>query len=96
MPFPAARVTDMVVCPAITVLVPHVGGPIAAGAPTVFIGGLMAARLGDVTTCVGPPGVIAKGSPMVLIAGQPAARMTDMAGHGGVIMGGCPNVMIGP
>jgi uncharacterized Zn-binding protein involved in type VI secretion len=96
MPFPAARVTDLVVCPAVTVLVPHVGGPIAKGAPTVLIGGLMAARLGDITTCVGPPGVIAKGSPMVLIAGQPAARMTDMAGHGGVITGGCPTVMIGP
>ena len=65
-------------------------------APTVFIGGLMAARVGDMTTCVGPPGLIAAGSPTVMIAGQPAARMTDMAGHGGVIMRGCPNVMIGP
>jgi uncharacterized Zn-binding protein involved in type VI secretion len=96
MGLPAARVTDMVVCPAVTALVPHVGGPIAAGAPTVLIGGLMAARMGDVTTCVGPPGVIAKGSPQVLIAGQPAARATDMAGHGGVISAGCPTVLIGP
>jgi uncharacterized Zn-binding protein involved in type VI secretion len=96
MPMPAARVSDPVVCPAVTGLVPHVGGPIAAGAPNVFIGGLMAARVGDVTTCVGPPGVIAMGSPTVLIGGQPAARMSDMAGHGGTIAAGCPTVLIGP
>lgn len=85
----------MTVCPAVTVLVPHVGGPIAAGAPNVMVGGLLAARVGDLTTCVGPPGVIAVGSVTVLIAGQPAARMGDMAGHGGTIVGGCPNVLIG-
>jgi uncharacterized Zn-binding protein involved in type VI secretion len=92
---PAARATDPVICPAVTVLVPHVGGPIAAGAPTVMIGGLPAARLGDVVTCVGPPGVIAKGSATVMIAGQPAARMGDVAGHGGSISAGFPMVMIG-
>jgi len=95
MGLPAARATDPVVCPAVTVLVPHVGGPIAAGAPTVLIGGLPAARIGDVTTCVGPPGVVAKGSPTVLIAGPPAARMGDIAGHGGTIAAGCPTVLIG-
>jgi uncharacterized Zn-binding protein involved in type VI secretion len=92
---PAARITDPVVCPAVTVLVPHVGGPIAAGAPTVLVGSLMAARLGDVTTCVGPPGLVASGSPVVLIGGQPAARMTDLAGHGGTITAGFPAVLIG-
>ena len=95
MSMPAARVSDMVVCPAVTVLVPHVGGPIAGGAPTVLIGGLMAARVGDMTTCVGPPGLVASGSPKVLIGGQPAARMGDVAGHGGVISAGCPTVLIG-
>jgi uncharacterized Zn-binding protein involved in type VI secretion len=77
------------------VLVPHVGGPIAAGAPTALIGGLAAARVGDVVTCVGPPGAIAKGSMTVMIAGQPAARMGDVAGHGGSISAGFPTVMIG-
>jgi uncharacterized Zn-binding protein involved in type VI secretion len=52
--------------------------------------------MGDITTCVGPPGVIAKGSPQVLICGQPAARMGDIAGHGGTIVAGCPLVLIGP
>jgi len=77
------------------VLVPHVGGPIAAGAPTALIGGMPAARMGDVVTCVGPPGVIAKGSATVLIAGQAAARMRDLASHGGSISAGWPTVMIG-
>jgi uncharacterized Zn-binding protein involved in type VI secretion len=95
MSLPAARATDPVICPAITVLVPHVGGPIAMGAPNVLIGGLMAARLGDPTVCVGPPGVIASGSPVVLIGGMPAARMTDLAGHGGMISAGFPTVLIG-
>lgn len=96
MSLPAARATDLQVCPAFTGPVPHVGGPIAAGAPTVLIGKLPAARLGDPTTCVGPPGTVTSGSPTVLIGGQPAARLTDLAGHGGVISGpGCPTVLIG-
>ena len=75
---PAARVGDMHVCPMITVLVPHVGGPILPpGYPKVLIGGLPAARMGDLATCVGPPDVIIMGCPNVLIGGQPAARMGD-------------------
>jgi uncharacterized Zn-binding protein involved in type VI secretion len=93
---PAARLTDMHVCPMVTVLVPHVGGPIAGpGAPTVLIGGLPAARVGDMCVCVGPPDVIALGSFTVLIGGQPAARMGDMTAHGGAIVLGCPTVLIG-
>jgi uncharacterized Zn-binding protein involved in type VI secretion len=79
----------------VTVLVPHVGGPILApGAPTVLIGGLPAARVGDMCVCVGPPDVIALGSFTVLIASQPAARMGDMTAHGGAIVLGCPTVLI--
>jgi len=92
---PAARIGDMHVCPMVTVLVPHVGGPIAAGAPNVLIGGIPAARVGDVAVCVGPPDMIATGSAKVLIAGMPAARIGDMTVHGGVITAGCPNVLIG-
>ena len=92
---PAARLTDMHVCPLVTVLVPHVGGPVVApGAPTVLIGGLPAARVGDMCVCVGPPDVIALGSFTVLIGGQPAARMGDMTAHGGVIVIGYPTVLI--
>jgi hypothetical protein len=46
-------------------------------------------------TCVGPPDVIAQGSPTVFINGMPAARIGDMTAHGGVIVVGSPNVMIG-
>jgi uncharacterized Zn-binding protein involved in type VI secretion len=86
----------MHLCPAFNGPVPHVGGPIASGCPTVLIGNLPAARAGDPTTCAGPPGTIAKGSATVLIGGQPAARISDTAGHGGVISPpGCPTVLIG-
>jgi uncharacterized Zn-binding protein involved in type VI secretion len=97
MPMPAARMGDVHICPMLTVLVPHVGGPVLAPcAPNVLIGGQPAARMGDMALCVGPPDVIALGSPIVLINGQMAARMMDPTVHGGVIMMGLPTVLIGP
>jgi uncharacterized Zn-binding protein involved in type VI secretion len=93
---PAARITDMHTCPLVNPgPVPHVGGPISIGCPTVLIGGLPAARVGDMCICVGPPDTIAMGSATVMIGGMPAARMGDMTAHGGVIVVGCPTVMIG-
>jgi uncharacterized Zn-binding protein involved in type VI secretion len=74
---------------------PHVGGPVAMGCPTVMIGFMPAARVGDMCVCVGPPDAIAKGSPTVMIGGMMAARMGDLTGHGGSITLGCPTVMIG-
>ncbi|MCI0421868.1 MAG: PAAR domain-containing protein [Acidobacteria bacterium] len=93
---PAARMTDMHTCPMVTGVVPHVGGPILPPCcPTVLIGYLPAARVGDMAVCAGGPDVIALGSFTVLIGGQPAARMGDMTAHGGVIVVGLPTVMIG-
>lgn len=93
---PAARISDMHVCPMVTGIVPHVGGPILPpGAPTVLIGGLPAARVGDMAVCVGPPDTIAMGSGTVMISNMPAARMGDMTGHGGSIVLGCFTVLIG-
>jgi uncharacterized Zn-binding protein involved in type VI secretion len=93
---PAARATDMHVCPQVTVLVPHVGGPILPpGCPTVLIGSLPAARVGDMAVCVGPPDTIALGSFTVLIGKMPAARMGDLTAHGGTIVLGLPTVLIG-
>ncbi len=86
---PAARVTDMIISTA-TLGVPT--PIIPPGAPTVLIGGLPAARLGD--SC----GVdaIVKGSATVLIGGMPAARIADMTASGGAIMPpGAPTVLIG-
>ena len=65
------------------------------GCPTVLIGGMPAARMGDMAICVGPPDVIVLGSPTVMIGGMMAARMTDMTAHGGMIALGLPTVLIG-
>jgi uncharacterized Zn-binding protein involved in type VI secretion len=92
---PAARVTDMHTCPLVTGVVPHVGGPILPpGGVPVLIGGMPAARVSDMCTCVGPPDVIAMGSFKVLIGNMPAARIGDMTAHGGVIVSGMPTVLI--
>jgi uncharacterized Zn-binding protein involved in type VI secretion len=99
MPQPAARMGDMTA---------H-GGTIVAGFPTVLIGGLPAARMGDMHTCpMATPGVppiphvggpITLGSFTVLIGGQPAARVGDMATCVGppdsIIPPGCMTVLIG-
>lgn len=84
------------------------GGVITVGFPMVLIGGMPAARVGDLHVCpmlnpgTPPPphvgGPISMGSPMVLIGGMPAARLGDMATCAGppdsIIMG-CPTVLIG-
>jgi uncharacterized Zn-binding protein involved in type VI secretion len=95
MPF-AARITDMHICPMVNGTVPHVGGPVLPpGSATVLIGGLPAARTGDLCVCTGPPDSIVQGSSSVLIGGMPAARMGDTTAHGGVIIIGCFTVIIG-
>ena len=99
MGMPAARLTDMHVCPMVTPglpPIPHVGGPILpACAVTVLVGAMPAARITDLALCVGPPDLIVKGSMNVLISGLPAARLGDNCAHGGVIVVGLPTVLIG-
>ncbi len=94
---PAARVTDMHTCPKVEPgPVPHVGGPVLpAGEPTVRIGFMPAARKGDMVVCVGPPDKISQGEPTVRIGNQDAARVGDSTEHGGVLVLGCPTVLIG-
>jgi uncharacterized Zn-binding protein involved in type VI secretion len=93
---PAARVSDMHICPMVTGTVPHVGGPVLPpGCPTVLIGFMPAARVGDMCVCVGPPDPIVKGSATVMIGNMPAARLGDNTSHGGAIVAGCPTVIIG-
>jgi uncharacterized Zn-binding protein involved in type VI secretion len=79
----------------VTGVVPHVGGPIAKGEPTVLIGMMPAARVGDMVTCAGPPDTIIKGSATVFIGYLQAARQFDNTAHGGVIMLGHPLTNIG-
>jgi uncharacterized Zn-binding protein involved in type VI secretion len=86
----------MHVCPMVTALVPHVGGPVLPpGEPTVLINSLPAAVLGTMCTCTGPPDSIVMGSATVLIGGKPAARLGDTTAHGGTLVVGSPDVMIG-
>lgn len=96
---PAARISDMHICPMVTPGVPpipHVGGPILPpGQPTVLIGGLPAATVGSIASCVGPVDMIVKGSMTVLIGNKPAARMGDTCAHGGTVIVGCMTVLIG-
>ncbi|MBK8456229.1 MAG: PAAR domain-containing protein [Phyllobacteriaceae bacterium] len=97
--FPAARKTDMTACPMVTPglpPIPHVGGPITMPcSPNVIIGMMPAARVTDIAQCVGPPDVIVKGSRTVFINMLPAARVTDPTAHGGKIITGQMNVLIG-
>ena len=96
MGLPAARITDMHICPMVTGIIPHVGGIISPpGALTTLIGKLPAARVGDMAICVGPPDTILRGSVTVLIGKMPAARLSDLTAHGGTISIGCPTVLIG-
>lgn len=93
---PASRMGDMHVCPMVTVLVPHVGGPILPPCSiNVFTGKLPQARITDLCVCVGPPDVIILGSATVLVNKLMAARIGDMTAHGGTLVGCCPTVIIG-
>ncbi|WP_299604723.1 PAAR domain-containing protein [uncultured Tateyamaria sp.] len=95
MTLPAARVADMHVCPMLTGVVPHVGGPIVTPTPTVLIGMMPAATATAMAVCVGPPDAVAKGSMTVLTGKKPQARMGDTCGHGGAIVVGCMTVLVG-
>lgn len=92
---PAARIGDMHTCPLASPN-PHVGGPIVGpGEPTVLIGGMPAAVMGDMATCAGPPDSLLLGSTTVLIGGKPAIRVGDTTAHGGSIIVGEFTVLIG-
>ena len=86
---PAARTTDQIVSSATQ------GAPVPIlppGTPTVLIGGMPAATLGD--TCGAD--AIVKGSATVLIGGKPAARVADSTAGGGMVLPpGEPTVLIG-
>ncbi|HYJ82158.1 MAG TPA: PAAR domain-containing protein [Allosphingosinicella sp.] len=96
---PASRLGDLHACPMQSPAVPpvpHVGGPITGPCvPTVLIGGLPAAKVGDFATCTGPPDSIIAGSSTVFVTGIPLARIGDACAHGGRVTAGCPTVIVG-
>lgn len=90
---PAARVSDPT---------GHPGAVAGPGVPTVLIGGLPAAVVGDVHACAmpptagpHPPNPFPMGSATVLIGGRPALRLGDVAACGAPIIAGALNVLIG-
>jgi uncharacterized Zn-binding protein involved in type VI secretion len=85
----AARIGDEHICPQ------HGGGPILTGCPSVIIGGEICARVTDLAECEGAIDVIAVGSATVIICYEHAARVLDTTEHGGIIVEGCPTVVIG-
>jgi len=94
---PAARITDMTSCPMVAPgPTPHVGGPIVTGEATVITCFQPQARVSDKSICaVGGPASIVRGSATVFVGNMPAARIGDPTSHGGVIVSGCPTVIIG-
>ncbi len=81
MGVPAARLGDAQACP-MTTPTPHGAGSVIAGEPSVCIGGLPSARLGDPVVCAGAPvpgNVVVCGSASVLIRSLPAARLGGRA-----------------
>lgn len=93
---PAARITDMHTCPMVNPgPVPHVGGPEISGSPDVIVGFQPQGRVGDTLICVPATDKVAMGSPTVLVNNKMAARLGDPTVHGGVLVSGCPTVIIG-
>jgi uncharacterized Zn-binding protein involved in type VI secretion len=95
---PLARLTDEHLehlCPLCDATVPHVGGPVCTGAQIVLAGGLPVARAGDQAVCLGPSDTIVQGSSTVFIQGVPAARSGDRTLHGGMLVAGQANVLVG-
>jgi uncharacterized Zn-binding protein involved in type VI secretion len=95
MPKPAAFLGSLHVCPQVTVIVPHVGGPVIGLAIPVLVGGPPAANINDMAVCVGPPDKAALASFTVLAKGKPMARMGDLCQHGGAIVLGNPTILVG-
>ena len=83
---PASRIGDLHVCPMVTGIVPHVGGPFILGSPTVLVGMMPQSRVTDMLTCVGPPDTAIVGEFTVLVgmagaggAAAASAGVVDMA-----------------
>ncbi|GMQ25624.1 PAAR domain-containing protein [Algoriphagus sp. oki45] len=80
----------------------HGGTVIGPGVPTVLIGGMPAAVMGDNHVCSLPPNshqptvsAFLLGSSTVMIGGKPALRAGDSCVCGASVAVGAPTVMIG-
>ena len=94
MGVPASTITANHVCPMVTGIVPHVGGPVLSpSAPTVLLGAMPAIGVGSTAVCVGPPDSVAMGAPTVLAGSMPLARLGDLCSHGGTVVVGQPTIL---
>ena len=92
----AARQGDMHICPAHEGGKAHRGGVIIEGSSDVLIEGKRAARVGDKAACeAGGPDIVIEGAAMVQINGKPAAKVGSKTAHGGEIVSGALEVLIG-
>lgn len=88
-------VGDNHVCPMVSGITPHIGGPVVGpGCPGMMLNGKPVAVVGDTCICNGPPDVIVQGCPGVLINGKPIAIEGAMTAHGGIVMSSNPGVMV--
>lgn len=98
MGMPQARLADMQLCNVPAPTVPPVPAPmpiIPVCCPTVLVGKMPAARLGDMHAAAPAPHPIVKGSMSVLIGKMPAARIGDLGACGGAILKGEFTVLVG-
>ena len=84
-----ARKDDLQVCPT------HGPATLPEGAPHVKVNGRATVRVGDPFTCGGCPDRVKTGASTVTFGGEFAARLTDQSEHGGRIVLGAINVVIG-
>lgn len=92
----AVTIGTMHVCPMVSVLIPHVGGPIIGpGCVGVRINGTPVSIQGDVCVCAaGGPDAIIEGCPGVQINGTPLTVQNSMTAHGGMVPIGESGVLI--
>lgn len=84
------------ICPMVTGITPHVGGPIIGpGCPGVLVNGTPVSLMGDACVCCGPPDMIAQGYPGIMVDGIPVVVQNCMTAHGGTIPMGVPGVTVG-
>lgn len=97
---PQARVSDQVMCPLFSVTpagvtVPGTSAIIPPCAPTVLVGNLPAARIGDLHPSGTGPHPNVSSSTTVIIQNMPACRVGDSTACGGAITKGDFTVLTG-
>ncbi|MCK4870907.1 MAG: type VI secretion system tip protein VgrG [Gammaproteobacteria bacterium] len=92
---PVARVGDDHKCPKKTGTTPHVGGPVLKGSPISKANGMAVARVGDNVKCNSGTDKISQGVDSIQVDGKAIAKVNSQSTHGGVVVRGSDNVMVG-